>query len=171
MAQRISLRDYQEGVMARLKSVAATAQIDARLGVKIGGENWLVDLSDVAEVMPLPFISPVPLVYSWFKGVSNVRGNLVSVSDLAAFMNLGCLSATPAARLLLLHPRHILHAAILVDRMLGLKHLADLKPDPALSHQSAWELDAYRDAAGASWRSLDIKALVAQPAFLQTGQI
>ena len=58
MAKRISLREYQEGVMARLKSVAATAQVDARLGVKIGGENWLVDLSDVAEVMPLPGISP-----------------------------------------------------------------------------------------------------------------
>jgi twitching motility protein PilI len=171
MAKRISLRDYQEGVMARLKNVAATAQVDARLGVKIGGENWLLDLSDVAEVMPLPAISSVPLVHSWFKGVANVRGNLVSVSDLAAFMGLGSLAATPAARLLLIHSRHILHSAILVDRMLGLKHLADLKPDPALSHQSVWALDAYRDAAGVSWRSLDIKALVSQPAFLQTGQI
>jgi twitching motility protein PilI len=171
MAKRISLRDYQEGVMARLKSVAATAQVDARLGVKIGGENWLVDLSDVAEVMPLPVISPVPLVHSWFKGVANLRGNLVSVSDLAAFTGLGSLSATPAARLLLLHPRHILHCAVLVDRMLGLKHLADLTPDAQLAGSSAWTGDAYRDAAGVSWRCLDIRALVAQPAFLQTGQI
>lgn len=157
--------------MARLKSVAATAQVDARLGVKIGGENWLVDLSDVAEVMPLPGISPVPLVHSWFKGVANLRGNLVSVTDLAAFIGLGSLLATPAARLLLLHPRHILHCAILADRMLGLKHLVDLTPDPVLGHSAAWVGDAYRDAAGVSWRILDIQALVAQPAFLQTGQI
>ncbi|WP_293937516.1 chemotaxis protein CheW [Iodobacter sp.] len=171
MAKRISLREYQEGVMARLRSVAATAQVDARLGVKIGGENWLLDLSDVAEVMPLPAISPVPLVHAWFKGVANLRGNLVSVSDLAAFIGTGSLSATPAARLLLLHPRHILHSAILVDRMLGLKHLADLTPDHALERSGSWVGDAYRDAAGMTWRSLDIQALVAQPAFLQTGQI
>ncbi|QBC43506.1 chemotaxis protein CheW [Iodobacter fluviatilis] len=171
MAKRISLREYQEGVMARLRSVAATAQVDARLGVKIGGENWLLDLSDVAEVMPLPAISPVPLVHAWFKGVANLRGNLVSVSDLAEFIGAGSLSATPAARLLLLHPRHILHSAILVDRMLGLKHLADLTPDQALERSGEWVGDAYRDASGITWRSLDIQALVAQPAFLQTGQI
>ncbi|AMC36214.1 chemotaxis protein CheW [Janthinobacterium sp. B9-8] len=171
MAKRISLRDYQEGVMARLKSVAASAQVDARLGVRIGGENWLVDLSDVAEVMPVPALSTVPLVHHWFKGVANLRGNLVSVSDLAAFLGTGSLSATPAARLLLLHPRHILHCAVLVDRMLGLKHLADLTPDSALSRSSACTGDAYRDAVGISWRSLDIQALVAQPAFLQTGQM
>lgn len=171
MAKRISLREYQEGVMARLRSVAATAQVDARLGVKIGGNNWLLDLSDVAEVMPLPVISPVPLVHSWFKGVANLRGNLVSVSDIAAFMGTGSLSSSPAARLLLLHPRHILHSAILVDKMLGLKHLADLTLDSSAEKSSEWSGDVYRDAAGAAWCSMNISALVVQPAFLQTGQI
>lgn len=157
--------------MARLKSVAATAQVDARLGVKIGGENWLVDLSDVAEVMPLPAISPVPLVHSWFKGVANKLPNPINAAKSVTLTKFPRKLATPAARLLLLHPRHILHCAILADRMLGLKHLVDLTPDPVLGHSAAWVGDAYRDAAGVSWQILDIQALVAQPAFLQTGQI
>ncbi|SMC26941.1 twitching motility protein PilI [Andreprevotia lacus DSM 23236] len=166
MAKRISLREYQEGVVARLKTATATAQVDARLGVSIGGENWLVDLADVAEVMPVPTVSSVPLAQSWFRGVANVRGNLVSVSDVGAYFGGAELLASPAARLMLLHPRHILHSAILVERMLGLKHLADMQAEETQHPRAS---GCWRDAAGQQWRALDVPALVADPVFLQAG--
>ncbi|WP_410499540.1 chemotaxis protein CheW [Chitinibacter sp. S2-10] len=169
MAKRISLREYQQGVMSRLQSAAAVAQVDARLGVMIGGENWLVDLSDVAEVMPVPAIASVPLGFSWFKGVANIRGNLVSVSDLPAYMGLPNPGFTAASRLVLLQPRHLPHAAVLVNRMLGLKHLADLTVQERAINQPPWVGDVYQDAAGQCWKILNVAELVAQPSFLQTG--
>lgn len=169
MAKRISLREYQQGVMNRLQSAAAVAQVDARLGIMIGNENWLVDLADVAEVMPVPVVAPVPLGFAWFKGVANIRGNLVSVSDLPAFFGLQHGGFTSMSRLVLLQPRHLPHAAVLVNRMLGLKHLADLTLLEADTARQPWLGEVYQDAAGQNWKTLNIAELVSQPSFLQTG--
>ncbi len=169
MAKRISLREYQQGVMDRLQSAAAVAQVDARLGIQIGTENWLVDLGDVAEVMPLPLVAGVPLAHPWFKGIANVRGNLVSVTDLPAFLGLSHPGFNNMSRLVMLQPRHLPHAAILVNKMLGLKHLADFSAEPAAADAPPWLGDRYRDAAGAEWKTLIIEELAKQPSFLQTG--
>ncbi|TJZ70728.1 chemotaxis protein CheW [Chitiniphilus eburneus] len=168
MAKRISLREYQEGVVARLKTAAATAQVDARLGVRIDQRNWLLDLGDVAEVMPVPAISGVPLARPWFRGTSNIRGNLVSVSDLAVFFGGAPLATHSANRLILLHPRHLPHAAVLVERMLGLKHLADLT-HAGDGGDTPWSGAVYDDAAGTRWQVLDIPRLASEPGFLQAG--
>ncbi|WP_035057926.1 chemotaxis protein CheW [Andreprevotia chitinilytica] len=168
MAKRISLREYQQGVVERLKTATATAQVDARLGVRIGTDNWLIDLADVAEVMPVPVVSSVPLAQPWFRGVANIRGNLVSVSDASAFFGGPDLQTSQAARLMLLHPRHILHSAILVERMLGLKHLADLQQDDAPHPRAS---SSWRDAGGQRWFALDVAALAVDPAFLQAGTV
>lgn len=169
MAKRVSLREYQEGVVARLQSAAAVAQVDARLGVQIGGQNWLVDLADVAEVMPVPVVASVPLAHGWFRGVANIRGNLVSVTDASAFFGDGPLALTPASRLLLIQPRLLPHAAILVSRMLGLKHLADLTEELGGPSDVAWQGVQYRDASGGLWRTLNVDQLAVSAAFLQVG--
>ena len=169
MAKRISLREYQQGVMSRLQSAAAVAQVDARLGIQIGSDNWLVDLADVAEVMPVPAVTSVPLAQPWFRGVANIRGNLVSVSDLPAFIGSPHTGFTAMARLVLLQPRHLPHAAVLVNRMLGLKHLADLQVQPADPVAPSWVGESYLDAAGKEWKTLRVERLVGQSLFLHAG--
>ena len=167
ITERVSLRDYQQGVMQRLQSATTVAQIDARLGLQIGNDNWLVDLADVSEVMPVPVIASVP--HSWFKGVANIRGNLVSVVDLPAFFGQHHVGFTLLARLVLLQPRHLPHASVLVNKMMGLKHLADLEALPLEATEPAWVSGKYKDTAGQMWRVLDVVKLVNEPAFLQTG--
>ncbi|TMH41020.1 MAG: chemotaxis protein CheW [Betaproteobacteria bacterium] len=83
---RVSLREYQLALSERLQSAEAGAGLPSKLGVQVGGEGWLVELADAAEVIPVPPISAVPLARGWFKGVANVRGNLYSVSDFSAFL-------------------------------------------------------------------------------------
>ena len=56
----------------------------------------------------------------WFQGVANVRGNLYSVVDFAAFVGVG--TATERARLVLFGERLRSAAALLVDRSLGLRN-------------------------------------------------
>jgi twitching motility protein PilI len=169
ITERVSLREYQQGVMQRLQSATSVAQVDARLGLQIGNDNWLVDLADVSEVMPVPTVAGVPLAHSWFKGVANIRGNLVSVVDLPAFFGQQHQGFTLLARLVLLQPRHLPHASVLVNKMMGLKHLADLETMPLEDAEPAWVGGKYKDAAGQVWRVLDVVKLVSEPAFLQTG--
>jgi purine-binding chemotaxis protein CheW len=50
------------------------------------GSRYALRLRDVAEVMEIPRIYPIPRVPHYFAGVMNFHGNLVSVLDLAAFL-------------------------------------------------------------------------------------
>lgn len=169
ISERVSLREYQQGVMQRLQTATTVAQVDARLGLQIGNDNWLVDLADVSEVMPVPAVAGVPLAHPWFKGVANIRGNLVSVVDLPAFFGQQHQGFTLLARLVLLQPRHLPHASVLVNKMMGLKHLADLEALPLSGDEPNWISAKYQDAAGQQWQVLDVVKLVNEPAFLQTG--
>lgn len=171
MAKRFSLREYQENMLVRMQGATATTQADARLGVAIGRHHWLLKLADVAEVLPVPTIAEVPLTRTWFKGVANVRGNLMSVVDLQAFFQEEGQTLTPLSRLLLIQPRHLSHASVLVSRMLGIKHTSEMAAVPLPSDAPAWTTAIFQDEKGQTWQELDIEILASDPAFLQTGII
>ena len=42
---RVSLRDYQLALSERLQSAQAGARASSKLGLRMGGEAWLVDLA------------------------------------------------------------------------------------------------------------------------------
>src|SRR3982751_5722305 len=130
---RASLREYQLALSERLQSAAAGTRVPTRLGLRAGGESWLVDLKEAGEVIPVPAISPVPLARQWFKGVANVRGNLYSVSDLGALLGLQPTPMTDRARLLLVAERFRAGAALLIETSLGLRNAEELRyqPEPA----------------------------------------
>ena len=163
---RASLRDYQIALSERLQRAAAGTRVPAKLGLRIGGEAWLVDLKEAGEVLPVPPITPVPLARAWFRGVANVRGNLYSVSDLAALLGLPAVALSDQARLLLVAERFRAGAALLIDGSLGLRNADELKPQAA-SARERWVRAQYADADGKSWKELDMSALVQDPAFLE----
>ena len=168
MAARISLRDYQRELAARLQT-AASRHAASKLGLQAGAEAWLVDLAEAAEVVPVPPITPVPLAQAWFRGVANIRGNLYGVADLSAF--LGGAAAVPSeqARLLLLSERFRMGCALLVDRSLGLRNPDELRPLAQQGPRAAWVRAEYADAQGVRWRELNVAQLIQQPEFLAAG--
>jgi len=160
---RVSLREYQLALSERLQSAEAGAGLPSKLGVQVGGEGWLVELADAAEVIPLP---PVPLARGWFKGVANVRGNLYSVSDFSAFLGAEAVKLSADARLLVLSERFRCGAALLVERSLGLRALGELTPQ-SVAAPMPWIRGQYSDAEGRIWKELDVAALVQHEAFLE----
>jgi twitching motility protein PilI len=186
---RISLRDYQLALSERLQSAGAGARLPSRLGLQVGGAAWLVELQDAGEVIPVPPISLVPLARPWFKGVANVRGNLYSVTDFAAFLGGASARVTGEARLLLLNERFRSGAALLVGRSLGLRALDGLtlqRSGAALlvgrslglraldgltlqpaSDRVPWVRAQYSDGDGRIWKELDVAALLQSAAFLE----
>lgn len=165
---RISLRDYQRELAERLRQ-ADSARSASKLGVQVGAQSWLVDLVEAGEVLPVPPITAVPLTRAWFRGVANVRGNLYSVVDFAAFLGAGVSAGGEQARLLLLGERFRSAAALLVDRSLGLRNPAQLRPRAPAQGRPAWVRAEYEDEAGASWSELDVAELVRDAEFLAVG--
>lgn len=168
MATRTSLRDYQRDLAARMQG-AGSAQIASKLGLQVGGERWLVDLRDAGEVIPVPAITPVPLTRAWFKGVANLRGNLIAVVDFGAFLGIGAAGAGEQARLLLLNERFRMGCALLVERSLGLRSDEQLSERPRTEPRAPWLRAEYDDVAGGAWRELDLPQLVQDPEFLSVG--
>ena len=168
MARRISLREFQQDLVRRLNEAAAADAPSARLGVQVGGQNWVVRLEEAGEVIPVPPVARVPLTRPWFRGLANIRGSLFSVIDLAAFQGGEPTAQTPDARLLLIAERYRMSAALLVSRMLGLRNLQLFQPQPG-GRERAWESARYVDKAGQIWRELDMNELIYSDDFLQTG--
>lgn len=165
MAEKLSLRDYQLEFSARLQRSETDGRAASKLGLEIDGTAWLVDLTEAGEMIPVPPISAVPLARPWFLGVANIRGNLYSVVDFAAFLGGGVTAVTDQARLLLISDRFRAGCALLVGRSLGLRKSGDLEPRPIVSG-SKWTRAEYADAEGKRWRELNVPALVRDPEFL-----
>jgi twitching motility protein PilI len=127
-----------------------------------------VRLEEAGEVLPVPPIAAVPLTRPWFRGVTNIRGNLFSVVDFGAFQGGEPTLPTPDARLLLVAERYNTSAALLVTRMLGLRNLHQFEIRPAPVGR-AWESVHYVDREGQIWRELSMNDLVYDNDFLQAG--
>lgn len=168
MAARTSLRDYQRELAARLQSAGA-GQVVSKLGVQVGAEHWLVDLTDTGEVIPVPPVTPVPMTQPWFRGVANIRGNLCTVVDFSAFLGGSPVTPGEQARLLLFAARFRVGGALLVDRSLGLRNAEQLQAQAGAAGRTGWIRAEYDDAQGMHWKELDVPALVQHPDFLGAG--
>jgi twitching motility protein PilI len=168
MAEKLSLRDYQRDLAQRLRAADGT-RAASLLALQVGQEGWLVDLADAGEVLPVPVITPVPLTKGWFRGMANIRGNLYSVVDFAAYLGGAPAVQTEQARLLLLGDRFRIGSALLVDRSLGLRNPAQLKAAERPEASPPWLKGVYADEEGRAWKELDVPQLVLQPDYLTVG--
>lgn len=168
MAKKISLREFQQNVTARLMSAAETAPASSKLGFLVGTQSWLVNLADVSEVLPVPPLADVPLTRPWFNGVANIRGNLFTAVDFSAFLGDEATPMNLDTRLLLGHAKFSVNAGLLVSRMLGLKNPDQLEAQP-VSNPHPWVAGEFVDPAGTVWKELDMRGLLRHPQFLQVG--
>ncbi|HEY0333548.1 MAG TPA: chemotaxis protein CheW [Stenotrophomonas sp.] len=56
------------------------------VGYRVGTRRLVSDFREVAEIVPMPPVTPVPGAQPWLLGVGNLRGNLFPVVDLKQFM-------------------------------------------------------------------------------------
>ncbi|MGA7177965.1 MAG: chemotaxis protein CheW [Thiobacillaceae bacterium] len=165
MSKNFSLKDFQNQLTHRLQTASKQPATSSRLGFKVSGHNWLVNLADINEVLPVPIILPVPGARSWFRGITNIRGNLYAVSDLGDFLFGRPAQESARNRLLLAHNKLGVNAALLVDQTLGLKHLTQLTAETNASG-SRYTAGQYNDTDGISWVELHMATLLADADFM-----
>ena len=156
----LNLIDFQRDLIARLQKATAQDAAATKLGFHAGGQAWLADLGDVAEVLPLPPIVPVPLTRAWFRGVANIRGGLYGVIDFGAYCGGTPVADTLQTRLVLL--RGAAKFGLAVDRLAGICHMERFKLEPV--ERAGYVAAEYSDEAGIRWKQLDLKTLGADPA-------
>lgn len=169
MSRRLNLREFQQDLINRMQAKGRDGDQIFTLGVQIGGQNWLVDMHELSGLLPLPPLTAAPLAKPWFLGAINVRGALYGVTDLAAYQRSGKAASTSsgqasgaaANRVLLVAERYEFNAALLVDRVLGLRNVRSWEQSEADGQLR------YRDGQGNFWNKLDIAGLLGQPDFLQ----
>ncbi|QTA86809.1 chemotaxis protein CheW [Desulfonema magnum] len=86
-------------------------------------------LNDIMLAFPLsgaleiighqPDISPLPNLPDWVLGVSNIRGEIISVVDLKAFFRLSQHQSETSKRVIIVHNQNM-KAGIIVDRIMGI---------------------------------------------------
>jgi twitching motility protein PilI len=169
MARRTGLREYQLSVAERLRTASTRTALASKLGFQVGADNWLVSLNQVSEVIPVPTAAVVPLTQSWFRGVANVRGNLYSMVDFAAFQGGEPIGPGMERRVILISDRLVAGASLLVSRMLGLRNPEQFTALARPADAPAWVAGVYADAGGTRWLELELPALVAEQRFIEVG--
>src|SRR5512135_766899 len=100
--QLVKLREFSTQLAQRLKEAEAPglATAPTRLAVRVGNENFLIDMGVAGEIVALPEIAPVPWTKPWYRGLANVRGRLIGVVDLSQFKGGAPLAAEQSTQLL-----------------------------------------------------------------------
>lgn len=102
---------------------------------RVGEATYASPLTALVEVIPPPAVSPVPDAPDWLVGLANVRGEVTSILDLRAILELDGHPGGPRTVLVARTPDGATVAGLLVDRVVGIRRL---RVDPAGGGDFEW---------------------------------
>ena len=169
--RRTRLREFQAQLVERMQN--ARSGEDTRvnqLGVLIGGNRCLLNLQAVGEIVSVGTATEVPLTQPWFLGLTNIRGNLISVIDFAQFQGHAPTPIDKDSRIVAFAPGLSFNSSLLVSRVLGLHNVAEMEAQSDVQDEAApWVSKRYLDRESQVWTELDLSLVIQNPQFLQVG--
>jgi len=171
MANKEALRELQGRLAERLQEVRSLEHTTGWLAVECAGRPLLFPLAEAGEIFQPGALLEVPHVRPWFLGVANLRGALTGVIDLAGF--LGLRERVPPAvreqaRVVAFNPALEINAALLVDRLAGLRNPEQLVAVPPDGRPApAFAGGCWRDSAGRLWQEIRLSMLPREERFLR----
>jgi len=143
------------------------------VGFRLGTDRFVADRNDVREVLSVPeTMTRVPGAKSWLRGIANVRGQLITVVDLKAYLGGGISLPDRRARVLVVASRDV-PTGLLVDEVLGFRRFngSDYRSEtiaPAIRCDSYVE-GSYRRGSEV-WPYFRLPKLLADELFLSAGE-
>lgn len=151
---------------------AQLSEIRGRLALRLGSWNLLFSMDDVAEIIPLPRITRVPGVKRWLLGIANLRGKVISVSDLRDFLIGRPTPQLPGSQVVIIRAGNWDYG-LLVDEVIGMRHFGPhqrlARPDNVEAGLSPFVVEAFTNE-DQSWLAFNASKLVADPRFLRASQ-
>ena len=135
---------------------------------RIGEKRLTCSIDHVHEFLPLPACTPVPGTKPWILGLANVRGDLVTIVDLAWFLSGQRSKVTMRSRLLIadLRGRPV---GLVVDEVFGQRRFvaSDAKQSrPAKKSPLHGYVSKQFRAGTETWHELDLDVLFSTTDFL-----
>lgn len=141
---------------------------------RLASEQFVTARADVREVLPVPdLITRIPGAKSWLRGIANVRGQLLTIVDLKAFLGAGSMQVDRKARMLVMSSREV-PSAIIVDEVLGFRRFdpndfSDSLPETEIRCEHYLGGSYLSD--GEDYPLFNLWRLLEDPGFLNAGQL
>lgn len=113
--------------VARAGAVAEGGEVQEWVGIgfRLGAEQFMVPRDEIREVLMVPSsVTRVPGARPWLRGLANVRGHLLPIVDLRAFLGAGAGGAGRAARVLVLNGTEF-PVGVVVDEVYGFRRFLE----------------------------------------------
>lgn len=108
-----------------LKKIAGDNQqeLGRHICFDLGDRRLALPLSFVVEVGELEDVRPLPFLPEWVQGVTNIRGEIVSVTDIALFFNIPTEQHRKIDRTFIIIYNGEVKTAVVVDRIAATRML------------------------------------------------
>jgi len=135
--REVAATSMPETMAAAAAQKAAAEETQKYILFSLSGAKYGMPLSQVLEISRVPKLMPLPHVPDWLLGVTNLRGDIISVIDLHSFLGLSQETRHESGRMCVVRAdRQELVTGLMVDRVDG---LALLKSDKINSTTSRLE--------------------------------
>ncbi len=134
----------------------------AGIAFRLAGLQVVASMDEISEIFNLPAtLTRVPGASIWVRGVANIRGSLLPIMDLQAFLGGKPVAANRRSRVLVVR-RDDLVTGLLVGDVIGMKHFSEKQRLPSVrvdSLISRFVSAAYKDNES-SWPVVSIDRLI-----------
>lgn len=166
------LRDLENLALARAAGLPrreAPTRNWTALAFRLGEETFVSPLGQVAEILPMPAVTRLPLAQPWVLGVANLRGELTPIVDMMGLLGRGRVPADPRARVIVSR-REAWPLGMLVSESLGLRHFQAEARRPLEATLQGLEGYVTEEVVEPwrSWKILDLQRLLHGEHVLQT---
>jgi twitching motility protein PilI len=134
----------------------------------LGDVRLACNIERIGEILPCPQATPVPGAKPWIVGLANVRGELLTVIDLARYLT-GVRSPIKGSSRLLATSLNKAPIGLLIDEVFGQRHFldsdaidADLPEDSPLGSI----ISKQHQTGSETWHELDLDRLFNSAEFL-----
>ena len=142
------------------------------IAFRVGRTVLLTPREDVREVLRIPSVTRVPGARPWVRGLANVRGQLLPLTDLRHWLGGAAASASGSARVLAVNHRRV-PTGLIVDEVYGFRRFRENEqqsptatPVPGIEELVTGSFTR----SGETWPVLSLKRLVESQRFLNAAE-
>ncbi|HID03389.1 MAG TPA: chemotaxis protein CheW [Desulfobacterales bacterium] len=99
--------------------------IGRHICIELAGKQIAIPLTSILEAGTLQILQPLPFLPSWLIGITNIRGEIMSVVDLSSFLDSNESLHEAGQSYLLVH-NDTIKLVITIDRIVGTRSLYSL---------------------------------------------
>ncbi len=141
------------------------------LAFQLGAHKYIMPIADVSEVLSVKDFTAIPLTPSWLVGISNVRGNLITLLDLHELVFAVPIAGNYATKRMLLVKHESHNYGLMIDAIIGMKSFnAELGTDEipeSFDYDHVDYISAFYNSGEEWFAALSIQSLLLDERFAQ----